>query len=88
MGLAPYGQHNRYEPSAVHQRFNGATSFPFVSGLPANMDAARYQTNDEYNNIFQSTQFEHWQHHAGLYVEKSTCVPGPLSSMYAGVNDV
>ncbi|AXL15490.1 major capsid protein [Microviridae sp.] len=87
LGLIPYGQHYRYQPSFVHSRFTGATSFPFLQNLPVNVDQARYCQDLEYNNVFQSTVFGHYQQHAACRVEKSTHVPGPLSSMYAGVKD-
>lgn len=88
LGTIPYGQHYRYQPSYVHSRFTGVSAFPFLSSLPTSVNQARYYQDNEYGIVFQTTQLGHWQHHASYEVEKSTIVPGPKSSMYAGVNDV
>jgi hypothetical protein len=87
LGLIPWGQYYRTQPSVVHQRFATASQFPFYESVPNSKETARYCQNGEYFDIFQTSAFEHWQHHASVVIDKSTVVPGPKSSMYAGVLD-
>ena len=88
LGLIPYGQWYRQQPSVVHSSFTQNQNFAFFNGVPNTIDVARYCQAFEYDNVFQTNAYGHWQHHSAINVEKSTKVPGPKSSMYAGVNDV
>lgn len=88
IGKIPYGQHYRYQPSVVHEGFTTSGAFPFFRFNIASKEDARYCQDNEYKDIFSDVAFGHWQHHAAIAVDKSTVVPGPKSSMYAGVNDV
>lgn len=88
LGLIPYGQHYRTQPSVIHTDFTQQAGFAFLDVVPSSVDEARYCQDMEYDNVFQTNQFGHWQHHAAVAVQKSTVVPGPKSSMFAGVNDV
>ena len=88
LGFFPYGQWYRTQPSVIHSDFSVQAGFAFLDVVPGDRDTARYCQNGEYDGVFQTNQFGDWQHHAAVVIDKATMVPGPKSSMYAGVNDV
>lgn len=85
VGLMPYGFWYRNHPSVVHTNFTQNGSFAFCDTVPTDADTARYCQAAEYNDVFQTNQYGHWQHHSGISGWKASVVPGPKSSMFAGV---
>lgn len=85
LGYTPYGQMYRMHPSAVHGSYVGLTGYPFMQTTPTTTAQARYEQANEYDTVFKSTSEGHFQvaAHLGLLAER--VVPGPKSSIFAGV---
>lgn len=85
LGKVPYGQQYRYSAAVVHSAYRETQGFPLLDKRIDSKDDARYMDSAEYDEIFASLEFAHWQLSAICKVAKFTRVPDPLASIYAGV---
>lgn len=78
-----FGQHYRWHPNSVHQRFADIPGYPFIK-TPINDNPMQfyYHANEDYSDTFQDSQMEHWQLHGQMIIDKFTDLPGPLSSFF------
>lgn len=84
LGLHPYGQWYRYQPSAIHHRFDQLSGFPFLNYVPTTQIAAQYHQEGDYDNVFATTQLGHWRSQMRVNAMVRRVTPGPLSSIYTG----
>ncbi len=84
LGTMPFGQHYRYHPSIVHNKYDALDGFTFSDTVPASISDARYIKTQEFASAFQTTQLGQWQASCRIGVQKHTVVPGALTSVFAG----
>ena len=87
LGTVPYGQWYRYHPSHVHRLYDALDGFTFIASIPGNQDQARYVRNNDYNNVYQTTQLGDWQVQARIGVTAHRAVPTVLESIFAGATN-
>lgn len=80
----PYGQEYRYQPNRVHPVFEQIPGYPFTTwDTSAPLDWYYYKDN-EFADIFQTSQVGQWQAHMQVNVTKLSTVLDPRNSIYAG----
>jgi len=79
----PYAQWYRYHPSFVHVNFTNFNGHPF---LPTPTSTARgyYIHPDQYDDVFQDLNLQHWHCNGYIQTDAWRCIPPPKSSIYAG----
>lgn len=85
LGTFPSHQWHRYEPSVVSVQLQQQGIYPFLNTVPSSFETAFYSTGNEYNNVFKSLVYQHWLVQCALYCTTDTHIPGPKTSIYAGV---
>lgn len=84
LGEIPYGQWYRYHPNHVHESYLALDGFTFIDTAINLQDRAFYHVENEYDEVFQTTQLGHWQAHGRVGVKVNRLVPPSRSSLYAG----
>ena len=82
--VMPYGQHYRSHPNRIHPIFKDLQGYPFLThrtGTGRNMIVEA----GDYDGMFQSAQLKHYQVRMRGAVTQHTRIPGPKSSIFAGV---
>lgn len=85
LGVGPYGQHYRYQPSNVHRDYQSLDGFSFIDTAIVNQATAHYIDVTEYQDVFQTEQLRQWQVAARIDVDARRVVPPARHSLYAGV---
>lgn len=83
-GIAPYGQHYRFQPNAVHTKYDFNNGFAFVTEVLNTKNKARYINGSEYDPVFRSQEFGHWQAYGTIDLTVDSVVPPPEASIFAG----
>lgn len=86
LGSAPFGQWYRNHPNFIHVNYGGIFGFPFSSPIPTTVTLARYIKNDEYVDVFETSQLGQWQAHGHAAVSSKSPVPSAASSIFAGTS--
>lgn len=84
LGTIPYGQWYRHHPNYVHEIFQGIQGFPFTAAIPTTATEARYHTNGEYTQAFETEQLGQWNTTGHLAIRAKRTVPPASSSIFAG----
>ena len=84
LGVVPYGQWYRYEPSVVGAQLAGQNIYPFLRNAPTTPEEAFYCQPGEYNHVFKGDTFGNWAAQCALYCDCMRDVQGPLTSVFAG----
>ena len=85
LGTFPWGQWYRTHPNFVNDDYIGLQGFPFQKKNPTSREDAIYITPSNYDEMFDTKQLEQYQLNVRTDVLKYTRVPGPKSSIFAGV---
>lgn len=85
-GLIPFGQWYREQPNRVHLKYSDIEGHPFIEDEFSTAAKIHYIDPDEYENVFQSLQLRHWQSQGYINCTVKRTVPGPLTSIFAGVS--
>ncbi len=84
LGQIPYGQWYRYHPNHVHQEYLALDGFTFIDSQINTQERAFYHVENEYDEVFQTTQLGHWQSHSRINLNVKRSVSGSRTSLYAG----
>ncbi len=84
LGTVPYGQWYRYHPNLVHRTYQALDGFSFIDSAIDTQEKAFYHIQNEYDEVFQTTQLGHWQAHVRMGISANRVVPGARTSLYAG----
>ena len=84
LGVVPYGQWYRYHPSRVHRQYDVLDGFTFMDTQITTKDLAWYISSGEYDEVFQTTQLQHWQSHSRINIRCLRNVPPARVGLYAG----
>lgn len=82
--VEPYGQWHRYHNDRVHSKFVDAEQpLPLLQSL-GNADQLIYVNDEDYDDIFQSDRFEHWNISAHINVNADRFATPASTSIFAG----
>ena len=84
LGLIPYGQWYRYNPSRVHHIFDAIDGFPFLRRNVFTAAQLRYIVPGDYDAVFNTLQLRHWQVAARLNARVRRYIPDVRASIFAG----
>ncbi len=86
LGTLPHGWWLREQPDYIHNFYSRFDGYPFLDGLPQSVaDSNNYIRPEEYNQVFASMQFGHWQSQMEIAMEAYRVVPPAVTSLKAGV---
>lgn len=80
----PYGQELRYQPNRVHPVFKQIPGYPFTTWDTATPYDWYYYKNNEFGDVFQTSQIGQWQSHIRAQITKQSVIPGASGSIMAG----
>lgn len=80
----PYGQEYRYQPNRIHPVFEEIPGYPFTSWDSSGYQAWMFYNNNEFANVFQTSQIAQWQAHMSVGCTKFSTIPDPKTSIFAG----
>lgn len=83
-GMIPYAQWYRYHPSLVHEAFDNLNGFPFLSDIPGSTADMVLVDDQDFDDVFQTTQLGHYQIHARMNAPWMRRLPPASSSLNAG----
>ena len=90
LGVHPFGQHYRSHPNLIHHDFQAFRGFPYIrdkpdlSGSGYNKKAWYVQSQDDYDDVFQTTQLGHWRSNFKISCVADRVVPSVGKSIFAG----
>jgi len=85
LGKIPYAQWYREHPHHVHAQFLEVAGHPFTnSGLLTTRANTVYVVPANYDNVFATTQLEHWQALGHVDIQAKRYIPKPEDSIFAG----
>lgn len=85
IGLFPYAQWYRTQPSFIHANLKAQNGFPFKNLEIAGNTDAKLEKDGDNDQMFISSQYGHWQSQCYLAVNRNSVVPSGGYSIYAGV---
>lgn len=84
-GQVPFGYWWFSHPSYVHSGMGGmSVGFPFIENQFADINDTRYIESTDYDNIFQSLRFKHWQFSGYCQFLARRIAIDPRRSIFAG----
>ncbi len=84
LGMIPYGNWYRTQPSIVHGRFRFVQGYSFLKTLPTTFDLANYCQDREYDDAFQTQQLGDWTSDMKIGLQAHRYIPAARTSVFAG----
>jgi len=84
LGSVPYGQWYRTHPGFVHHQYRTVQGHPFLTSLPSDRNDHIYIASTDYDDVFQSRQYKHWNAQSYVDVIARRFIPIPEKSLFAG----
>ena len=84
LGYHPYAQWYRTHPNIVNMDYATIGGNPFISSDPTSRTDAIYVLPADYDAAFQTSQYKHWNSQSRIDVWKSSYLPDPTRSIFAG----
>lgn len=85
-GEIPFGQHYRFQPNVVDLDMSQLQGFPWLDNSGNVQNNLIYHQIGDYDNVFQSTQLQHWQAQSRIAVSVSRKFPTAQQSIFAGTH--
>ena len=85
LGVFPYGKWYREKAANIHPLFKQARVHPFIRREIAQANRGRYISDQDYKDIFLTTQYGQWQAKLHMETHKFSSIPNAQTSIFAGV---
>lgn len=83
LGKQPYAQWYRTQPNFQHLQYADVDAFPFYEGNIWDYNRTRYVDSEFFDEIFQTTQLDHFRMNCRVSVDAMRIVPPGGASIYA-----